>query len=105
MQKIKATRKVRREAIRAKGAQKDPRSAREAREARKEQEKTFKVVLLDGGFSVAPFDFDAPEARASLSERIKRYGLGSECGLPKGFALSLARKLQAARNRRRKRRA
>ena len=101
----KLTRKVRREQTAARGG-KDAAVAREQTAARQTQEKTgVKVVLANGVFSLAPVDFDAaPEAHASRKERLRRNGLSPEGrpagGLPRDFAATLARKLQAARDRR-----
>ena len=80
---------------------------REQRARRKTAERSgHKVVLASGTFTVAPLSFEgAPEAHASKSERA-RQGLlpsGKLSGLPRGFALKLARRLQAARTRNRRR--
>jgi len=101
--KKKITKKGKREAARLSNL-KPKAVARQETARRIAQEKTgHKVVLLNGRFELAPVGFEAPEARASQAERLKQNGLGSDRGLPRGFALKLARKLQAARYRRRRR--
>lgn len=98
--KKKITKKTKREAQRVSNL-KTPEVARQETARRLAQaSKGKKVVLMGGFFSVADMDHDAPEARASRSERVRRNGAGSPAGLPEGFARTLARKLQAARDRR-----